>query len=93
MTLRSKGPALLDQLLDQYVDVDNVSFVGEYLRAFVKYPTLLPAWFDLNRIKKLLLVILQPEFNIQSDAIETVQYLMIKDRAMNQEWARFISLN
>ena len=69
MVLRAQGASILDSLLDQYADTDNVSFVGEYLRVFIQYPALLPSWFNLAKIKKLLLVILEPEFNIQSDAI------------------------
>ena len=73
MILRHQGSKLIDALLDQYSDTDNVSFVGEYLRIFAQYPSLLPSWYDLSKIKRLLQVILNPEFNIQSDAIHTVQ--------------------
>lgn len=76
----SAGSAILKHLLSMYNDIDNVSFMGEYLRMFTVYPSLLPCWYNLEYIKNLIQVIFQPEFNIQSDAIQTLQYLLINER-------------
>ena len=76
----SAGSAILKHLLSMYNDIDNVSFMGEYLRMFTVYPALLPCWYNLEYIKELTQVIFQPEFNIQSDAIQTLQYLLINER-------------
>jgi len=69
MILRDNGERILTSLLTQYTDTDNVSFIGEYLRLYTAYPSMLPAWFNLGFIKELLQLILEPEFNISSDAI------------------------
>ena len=46
----SAGSAILKQLLSMYNDIDNVSFMGEYLRMFTVYPALLPCWYNLVHI-------------------------------------------
>ena len=71
MVVRERGPAILDSLLSQYEDPDKVHFVGEYLRMFTSYPALLKCWCKMSRIEKLLRVILNFNFTIQSDAVET----------------------
>ena len=54
-TLRgTAGSTTLKKLLSIYNDIDNVSFVGEYLRMFTVYPALLPCWYNLNYIKDLI---------------------------------------
>ena len=54
MTLRANGDQVLKNLLSQYENIDNVSFVGEYLRLYTQYSTLLPSWYSMDRIKSLL---------------------------------------
>ena len=71
MVIREAGPGILDSLLTQYEDPDNAHFVGEYLRMFAQYPALLKCWCKMSRIQTLLKVILNFNFNIQSDAVET----------------------
>ena len=61
-----------------------MSFVGEYLRLFALYPLLLPTWFNLECIRSLLKVVLQTDFNIQGDAIQTVQVSPLRRAALSQ---------
>ena len=48
------GSAILKHLLSMYNDIDNVSFMGEYLRMFTVYPALLPCWYNLDYIIELI---------------------------------------
>ena len=71
MLVRERGNIILDLLLSTYENPDNVHFVGEYLRVFTLYPVLLKSWCNMRQINKLLRIILNSDFNIQSDAVET----------------------
>lgn len=72
MILRESGSKIILTLLERYNDTDNVSFIGEYLRLYTAHGTMLPAWFNLDFIKRLIGIILEPEFNVSSDALQTV---------------------
>ena len=88
--VKDQGPQILEHLLDLYDNADNVHFVGEYLRLFTQYPTLLSCWLKIRLIRKLLNSVLNTDFVIQGDAIETVQNLLIPERPQNLEFCKFI---
>ena len=71
MVVKEMGHSILESLLSQYENQEYTHFVGEYLRMFAQYPVLLKCWCKMSRIQKLLKVILNNNFNIQSDAVET----------------------
>lgn len=91
--LSERAPIILDKLLAQYENHDYAPFVGEYLRLFTQFPLLLKAWCRMSRIQNLLHVILNFDFNIQSDAVETTMFLLMADRPSDDNWAKFIIEN
>mmetsp|Transcript_5809 Transcript_5809/g.6926 ORF Transcript_5809/g.6926 Transcript_5809/m.6926 type:complete len:232 (+) Transcript_5809:532-1227(+) len=93
MVVRDSGPSIIDKLLGQYENHDDAHFVGEYLRMYAQYPALLKCWCKMGRIQTLLRVILNFNFNIQSDAVETTIYLLMTERANDIDWANFIEEN
>ena len=72
MAVKDSGSVIIDKLLGQYEHSDNVYFVGEYLRFFTRIPTLLGCFMKVRLIKVLLRVVLNTDFNIQGDAVETI---------------------
>lgn len=72
MITRGRAPEIIDKLLTQYENVDCVHFAGEYLRLFAQYaPLLVRSWCSIRNFKRLLKIILNTDFNIQGDAVET----------------------
>ena len=73
MAVKEQGQKIIDKLLGQYEHTDNVYFVGEYLRFFTRIPTLLRCFMNVYLIKVLLRTVLNTDFNIQGDAVETIE--------------------
>jgi Mo25-like len=62
------------QCLVQKYSISGLSpFVGTILRLFTKSSRLVTAYFNIDLLKQLASFILNPDFNIQSDAYETLK--------------------
>lgn len=64
---------IVEILLENYSDRERVTFTGNYLRMFTDSSVLISGWLSMDNIKKLFKTILDDDFNVQSDAIMTVQ--------------------
>jgi|688.fasta_scaffold2723599_1 hypothetical protein len=73
LALEPKANQLVGVLLDKYNNHDTATLVGHYLRIFASSEILLQGWLDLGHIKKLKKLVLNVDFNVQSDALETMR--------------------
>jgi hypothetical protein len=60
-------------LLQRYAQHESTTLVGIYLRLFTASEELLVAWLHLDHIAKLKKLVLNSDFNVQSDALETMR--------------------
>ena len=54
-------------------------------------PTLMYGWECLDNVKTLQSLILTSDFNVQSDALETMQELFLQDHGLS--WEKFLTEN
>lgn len=87
------GRRAVSTLLSRFTDKEAVNFIGVYLRMFTDSSYLLPAWLHLDAISALLNMVIETDFNIQSEAIQTAQHLLITDRKANRDYMGFIEQN
>ena len=74
MALLPEANTVVGSLLNKYGKHDAATLVGIYLRLFTRTEELMEAgWLDLNHIKLLKKLVLDPDFNVQSDALETMR--------------------
>ena len=74
LALQSHGIDVVSSLLDKYTQLGSATLVGIYLRVFTSSEELLEScWLDLGNISKLKKRCLSPDFNVQSDALETMR--------------------
>jgi hypothetical protein len=66
--------SVVSSLLDKYTQLGSATLVGIYLRVFTNSEELLESsWLNLGNISKLKKRCLSPDFNVQSDALETMR--------------------
>ena len=65
----------MNGLLQRYGRHESTTLVGIYLRMFTASEQLLVAWLNLDHIAKLKKLVLHADFNVQSDALETMRVI------------------
>lgn len=71
--MKDLGTKIVTSLLDKYNQHEYATLIGTYLRVFTASENLLPAWLELDSIKKLKNSTLNTDFNVQSEALETMR--------------------
>ena len=75
------GHELVSGLLAFYNQREIVNFAGTYLRILTDSPKLVSLWLRIDLVKQLVGVVRETDFNVQSEAIQTMQQLFINERA------------
>ena len=81
--LTSSSAKIIDGLLKKYADEELVTFIGVYLRMFTDSSGLVNGWLNVIRIKTLLWTVQNEDYNIQTDAVMTLEQLFLKRRLSN----------
>lgn len=72
--VRTEASRVVNGLLDRYGRHEAATFVGIYIRVFTASETLMEtSWLNLDHIRRLKKLVLDPDFNVQSDALETMR--------------------
>jgi Mo25-like len=79
-TLDHKKKEVVSTLISKYELPGMSTFIGNLLRLFTKSHRLIEAFLDLELLGKLVKLITNPDFNIQSDAYETFKEVLLFDR-------------
>ena len=87
------GHDLVTGLLAFYNQREIVNFAGTYLRILTDSPALVPLWLRIDLVKQLVGVVRETDFNVQSEAIQTMQQLFINERADDQPFLQFVEQN
>jgi len=70
--LKQEMSALIRTLLKKYTRHDIATYCGIYLRFFGSSEKLVHGWQDLDHLNELSDLVLNTDFNVQSDALETM---------------------
>lgn len=82
---------MTSSLLAKYDRHEVAAFVGQYLRTFLASEKLIAGWQSLDSLRKLRDLVLISDFNVQSDALETMQELFLQEHGPG--WEHFLSEN
>lgn len=63
----------IDALLRKYSNREKVTIVGSYLRMFTTSSQLAKGWLEMERVEILLRMVLDDDYTIVADAIETAR--------------------
>ena len=63
----------IDALLRKYSNREKVTIVGSYLRMFTTSSQLAKGWLEMERVELLLRMVLDDDYTIVADAIETAR--------------------
>ena len=63
----------IDALLRKYSNREKVTIVGSYLRMFTTSSQLAKGWLEMERVEILLRMVLEDDYTIVADAIETAR--------------------
>jgi len=69
------------------------TFAGSFARLFARSSKLVDALANLDLIKKLVSLIVNPDFNISSDSFETFKELFLNERADDELFEKFVNQN
>ena len=64
---------IIDNLLQKYSNREKVTIVGSYLRLFTTSSQLARGWYEMHRIEALLRLVLDDDYTVVADAIETAR--------------------
>lgn len=81
---------LIGELLPKYKKHDIAPFVGTYFRLFATSEKLVSGWQDEGHLAALSQLILDTDFNVQSDALETLQELLIAERPSSSTFTAWL---
>jgi hypothetical protein len=91
--LNDKGNQVVALFLKKYQKHDLCTYCGQYLRYFAQQENLIDNWQSMDLIKKLTSLVEHSDFNVSSDALETLQELYLLERPRESSFHNFLSEN